>query len=503
MSDAPVLIVGAGPVGLTGAVLLARHGVPSVVLEARPERVQAGSRAICVQRDVLDVLERAGVGRAVADAGVTWYSGRIFHGEREVVAQTLPEPQPGLFPPFVNTPQNVVERLLEAVVDAEPLIDLRYGSQVVSLAQDDDGVVLGLAGGGSVAGTHCIAADGSRSTVRALLGLPFEGMSFDDRFLITDLRTKLDQPEPERRFWFDPPFNPGRQVLLHPQPDSVWRIDWQVPRDFDLAAETADGRLDARIRAVVGDADYDLLWASSYTFHQRRVPTMHVDRVLLAGDAAHLMSPFGARGMNSGLADVENAAWKLAATRQGWAGPALLPTYDAERGAAAEENLRVTATTMRFLVPADDAQRAHRLATLTAARTDDSAKAAIDSGKFSEPFWYLDSPLTTPAPADALAAFPRGANEPRPPLPGVLCPDVPLPGAARLRDLFGLRFSVLAAAGVAVPPVEATVVRVPDEVATALDLAHDQVAVVRPDGYLAAVVGAEEVGPAVARAAGF
>jgi 3-(3-hydroxy-phenyl)propionate hydroxylase len=479
-----VLVAGAGPVGMVAALLLARSGVPSVVLEEQPERVPVGSRSICVQRDVLDILERAGLGAAVAEAGVTWTRGRTYFREHQVLETTFPDVGDSAFPPFVNTPQSIVELILEDRISVEPLVEVRRGARVVAVEQDDDGVTVSTSDS-KVRGSHLVAADGQHSTVRESLGLPFPGTSYSDKFLIADIRAELDFEAPERRFFFDPAANPGRQVLLHPQPGGVWRIDWQVPADFDLERERADGGLDERIRAVVGKTDYEIMWLSVYRFHQRRAPRMRVGRVLLAGDAAHVMSPFGARGLNSGVCDADNAVWKIVLDRAGLGGPELLESYDVERGAAAEENLRVTGETMRFLVPRTDADRARRVDVLTRAVTDEDARAEIDSGRLAEPYRYVDSPLTTPR-----AYLPAGA-----PVPGALCPDARLDHGARLRELVGPRFVVLthwchwqpadewerALTGRPVPLDHDD-----DLMVRALALNPRSVVVVRPDGHIAA-----------------
>ena len=340
----PVLIVGGGPVGMKAALLLARWGVPTVILEAKPTRELIGSKSICVQRDVLDIYHRVGVAEALMREGVTWQVGRTFYREHELFTITFPDPGRSAYPGFINIGQSSVERELESAVAKQALVDLRYAHRVTAVSQDHSRVTVRAqtpTGIVEVTGTHLVAADGSHSAVRDRLRLDFEGHSFADLFLIADIRTVLPFGA-ERRFHFDPEWNPGRQVLVHPQPDSVWRIDWQVPEGFDLAADQASGRLDARIRRIVGDAAHEIVWVSLYRFQQRMASRMRVGRVLLAGDAAHLMAPFGARGLNSGVQDAENAAWKIAFDRAGWAGPELLASYQHERAAAARENLRVT-----------------------------------------------------------------------------------------------------------------------------------------------------------------
>jgi 2-polyprenyl-6-methoxyphenol hydroxylase-like FAD-dependent oxidoreductase len=477
----PVLIVGAGPVGLASALLLARWDVPSVILEAEPERTQAGSRAICFQRDVLDILGRIGCAEDMIAEGVTWTTGRTYYRDTELF--TVRFPGIAYPPPWINISQTRVEHLLLAQVARRPLIDLRPGHQMVGLTVDADSVAVSTATGATIRGSYLVGADGPHSAVRKLLGIDFPGRSFDDQFLICDIRADLPFPS-ERRFFFDPEWNPGRQVLVHQCPDRVWRIDWQVPAGFDLEAERASGALDARIRQITADAPYEVVWATAYRFHERVAARFCAGRTFLAGDAAHLFAPFGARGLNSGLQDAENLAWKVAFAAHGWAGPGLLPSYHAERYGAALENLAVTSATMEFLVPQTDEQRRRRTQTLERALTDPAARSQINSGKLAEPYWYTDSPLTTPGPG--------------PVAPGMLCPDAPCRAPdgspTRLRRLIGGGFVVLGCAqaradsGVPVTSYLFADVDPHGDVGAALNATASSVHVIRPDGHLAAVL---------------
>jgi 3-(3-hydroxy-phenyl)propionate hydroxylase len=472
----PVLIVGAGPTGLSAALALARWGVPTVVIDEDATVATEGSRSICVQAHTLAIFERLGA-RAVADEGVSWNVGRTYYRDRELFQVHLSEVGAEEFPRFVNIPQWRVEQILLAAAQKQPLIDLVWNERVDGLEQDDDGVTVS-AGARGWRGRYLVAADGGHSAVRQLTGIPFPGSDHADRFLIADIHAHLPFPN-ERRFFFDPPFNRGRQVLIHPQPDDVWRIDWRVPRDFDLDAERANGGLDRRIGQIVGETPYEIVWVTAYGFHQRLAPRFREGRVFLAGDAAHLMSVFGARGMNSAVQDADNLAWKLALVWHGLAPDALLDTYHAERHPAAVENLRVTGNTMRFLAPPNWLMRLRRNLILRGSRFG-WLRRMVDSGRLSEPFAYAGSPIVE-------GNGPVVADRP------VVADGV----ATRLRHCLGPSFVLVS------PSADAEVDTTDVPLRVVVDPSLDLPMLVRPDGHLAArLASVMEVNAAMAHASG-
>ncbi|HEY9347664.1 MAG TPA: FAD-dependent monooxygenase, partial [Inquilinus sp.] len=321
----PVAIIGAGPVGLAAAIDLALHGVPSVVLDDN-DVVSVGSRAICWSKRTLEIFDRLGIGARMLAKGVTWKVGRLFHRDREVYAFDL-QPEPGhKMPAFINLQQYYVEQyLVERCADFPGLIDLRWKNRVTGVEPGGDGVRVQVEtpdGGYAIEAGYLLACDGVRSTVRHALGLDFIGQAFEERFLIADVEMKVGFP-PERWFWFEPPFHSGQSALLHKQPDDIYRIDLQLGPDADPEAERRPERVIPRIRAMVGDRPFELDWVSVYNFQCRRLQRFLHGRVIFLGDAAHVVSPFGARGGNGGIQDADNLAWKLALVLQGEAPPAL------------------------------------------------------------------------------------------------------------------------------------------------------------------------------------
>ncbi|MEN8500923.1 MULTISPECIES: FAD-dependent oxidoreductase [Paraburkholderia] len=420
----PVIVVGAGPVGLATAIDLAQQGVP-VVLVDDDCSLSTGSRAICFSKRSLDIFDRLGCGQRMVDKGISWNVGKVFLKDELVYTFNL-QPEAGHNrPAFINLQQYYVEGFLLERAQETPNIEIRWKSKVVGVAQNgapgarDAGVTLTIDtpdGPYDLRGRYVVAADGSRSPIRNLLGLDSKGVTFKDRFLIADVKMEADFPT-ERWFWFDPPFHPNQSVLLHRQPDNVWRIDFQLGWDADPVLEKTPERVIPRVRALLGpDAKFELEWVSVYTFSCLRMERFRHGNVLFAGDSAHGVSPFGARGANSGVQDAENLAWKLAMVLEGKAPDTLLDTYASEREFAADENIRNSTRSTDFITPKSPVSRVFRDAVLKLSRHHPFARQLTNSGRLSVPAVLRDSPLNT-ADSDSF----EGAM-----VPGASCVDAPV-----------------------------------------------------------------------------
>ena len=392
-----VVVVGAGPVGLAAAIDLAQRGQPVLLLDD-DDTVSVGSRGLCYAKRALEILDRLGCGDAVVDKGVTWNVGRTFHRSDEVFRFNLLPESDHQRPGMVNLQQYYLEQYLVERAMALPGIELRWKHKVIAVTPQADGALVEVQtsdGNYTLHADWLVVADGARSPIRRSLGLDVEGKVFQDRFLIADVVMKADFPA-ERWFWFDPPFLPGQSVLLHREADNVWRIDFQLGWDADPELEKQPERVLPRIRAMLGSqCDFELEWVSVYTFQCRRMHSFRHGRVLFAGDAAHQVSPFGARGANSGLQDTDNLVWKLALVIEGRAPQTLLDSYSSERGAAADENLLNSTRSTDFITPKSAVSRDFRDAVLTLAREHAFARALVNSGRLSVPAHLLDSPLNT------------------------------------------------------------------------------------------------------------
>ncbi|MGM9515956.1 FAD-dependent oxidoreductase [Roseateles sp. DB2] len=411
------VVIGAGPIGLSLALDCASRGLRVVVLDDN-NSVSIGSRAVCYAKRTLEVWDRLGVAEPLVQPGVKWKVGKVFHGEGLAYQFDLLPQDRHKLPAMINLQQYYLEERLVAACEASPLIELRWKHRLLSLAQDDGGVSLQVEtpdGLFAMRTQWLLACDGAGSDTRRMLGAEFRGQAFQDRFLIADVVVQPQAAnaadaairghgatlrrlgaEPERWFWFDPPFHPGQSVLLHKQCANVWRIDFQLGWGADPQEEKKPERVIPRIEAMLGpDVPFELEWVSIYQFACRRMERFRHGRVLFAGDAAHQVSPFGARGANTGVQDAENLAWKLAAVVHGDAPEALLDSYDQERTFAADDNLLNSTRSTDFITPKSRASLRLRNAVLELARTEPFARPLVNSGRLSTPTPYVNSRLNT------------------------------------------------------------------------------------------------------------
>ncbi|MDO9165781.1 MAG: FAD-dependent oxidoreductase [Rhodoferax sp.] len=393
----PLVVVGAGPVGLAAAIDARLQGIP-VLLFDEDDSVSAGSRAVCYAKRALEILDRLGVGDTVVNKGVSWNVGRTFVRKDEVYQFNL-VPEPGhKRPGMINLQQYYLEE--DLVARAQALgVDLRWKHKVISVQPKADGALLRVEtpdGVFDIEADWLVVADGARSPIRRALGLDIDGRVFMDRFLIADVVMKADYPA-ERWFWFDPPFHPGQSVLLHKQSDNVWRIDFQLGWDADPEEEKKPENVIPRLKAMLGEErPFELEWISIYTFQCRRMKEFRHGRLLFVGDAAHQVSPFGARGANSGIQDTDDLIWKLKLVMDGKAPERLLDTYSQDRTFAADENLLNSTRSTDFITPKSRVSKTFRDATLALAQQHAFARKLVNSGRLSVPSYLTESALNTP-----------------------------------------------------------------------------------------------------------
>jgi 3-(3-hydroxy-phenyl)propionate hydroxylase len=496
-----VVVVGAGPVGLTAALELARHGVRCTVVDDK-RALSEGSRAICIARHSLEIMQQLGLSGRFVAKGLGWTHGTSYYGTRPVYRLEMPHSRHERFFPMYNLQQQYMERFLVEAASGNPLIELRWQSRVTGIELVDSVAHLTVdtpAGSYTLRTRYVLAADGARSAVRHLLGLKLQGDAYEGRYVIVDIRMASSHPT-ERRAYFDPPANPGATVLIHRQPDDIWRIDYQL-RDDEREQEALQennirARVDAIIRMIGERAAWDLEWWSLYKAYSLALDDYRHGSVLFLGDAAHLVPIFGVRGLNSGLADAMNAAWKLAYVVQGFAPAKLLDSYSLERRGATLEVFANAAKSTRFMTPPTRGYRLLRDAALSLAVHHEATRPLVNPRQ-SSPYTYAESPLTALPERDR--EFHGG------PVAGAPLVNRRLGADRFLLDLLGVGFSGLYFSddGSVPPTVQAlfrelavggepfepiVVTRAPDEIQAfeAYGAANSSFYLVRPDRHVAA-----------------
>ncbi len=434
----PVVIAGAGPIGMTAALILARHGIRSVLLD-RMNTFNDGSRAICIARASMQILERAGAVDAFVAKALPWQHGRSYYKGTQIYRLEMPHPPGEKYMPMWNLQQQYIEQFLHDEVARTPLIDMRWQNEVTGIECRDDAVTVQIGspkGSYALHASYVLAADGARSPIRAMLGLRLSGENYEGRYVIADVQMKHDFPT-ERRAFFEPAGNPGGTVLVHKQPDDIWRVDYQLRDGEDADEALREDNIRARVQAILDDigqaGPWSLEWWSIYTANTLCLDDYRHDRgrVFFIGDSAHIVPIFGVRGLNNGLADAHNIAWKLAAVLQGHAGDALLNSYTPERRGATLDVFANAGKSARFMTPPTRGWQLAREAALSLAVKHHFTRGFANPRQML-PYTYADSPLTT-ADADPVDG----------PVPGSAASNPKLADGSHLLDGLGAGFTAL------------------------------------------------------------
>ncbi len=433
----PLIVVGAGPVGMAAAIDAAQRGIRALVLD-EDNTVSVGSRAVCYSKRALEIMNRLHCAQPMIEKGVTWNVGKIFFRD-ELVSQFDLLPEEGhKIPAFINLQQYYLEEYMVRRMDQLSNLEVRWKNRVTGVENGADRVLLNIDtpdGGYVLSCDWLIVADGANSPIREYLKLESTGQWFQDRFLIADVVMKAGFP-PERWFSFDPSYHRGQSTLLHRQSDDVWRLDFQLGWDADPDEEKRPENVIPRVKAMLGeDIEFELEWCSVYTFRCRRMKKFRYGRALFVGDAAHQVSPFGARGANSGVQDTDNLIWKLKLVMDDKAPERLLDSYSDERVYAADENIMNSTRSTDFITPKSQVSHRFRDAVLELSRDQPFARALVNSGRLSDAAFLSESTLNT-ADADEFAGDM---------IPGAVMLDAPVEGVGEsqwLIDLVGDNFTL-------------------------------------------------------------
>jgi 3-(3-hydroxy-phenyl)propionate hydroxylase len=435
----PVAIVGAGPIGMTAALVLARYGVRSVLID-RKETFNDGSRALCIARVSMHILERIGAVAPFLQKSLGWRYGRSYYRGEQIFRLEMPHPPSEKYLPMYNLQQQYIEQYLHDAVAANDLIDMRWQSELSDIKPGADSVAIGIAspaGNYRLDAQYVLAADGARSPIRSQLGLRMKGDNYEGRYVIADIRMDHDFPT-ERRAFFEPSGNPGGTVLIHKQPERIWRVDYQLREGESEQEAMREENIRARVGAILGDIGHDkpweLEWWSVYSANTLCLDDYRHGRVFFIGDAAHIVPIFGVRGLNNGLADAENLGWKLAAVLNGEADERLLDSYSPERRGATLDVFANATKSTRFMTPPTRGWRLAREAALSLSLKHEFPRGLANPRQM-QPYTYSDSPLTPYAARDA--EFAGG------PVCGSVAPNAKLPDGSYLLDQAGIGMTAI------------------------------------------------------------